>query len=68
MAILSNNNTTGTQTRVETVDPLPHPRIVLPTVTLRLRGVPAERRRIRWAADVIDNEGLGRKSSKSVFF
>ena len=32
--------------------------------TLRLRGVPAEDRRIRWAEDVVDNEGLGRKSSK----
>ncbi|MCJ1465743.1 hypothetical protein MMC07_004362 [Pseudocyphellaria aurata] len=64
MPVLSNDNATGTQTQVESVDPLPRPGSVLSTVTLRLRGVPAERRRIRWAADVIDNEGLGRKSSK----
>ena len=33
---------------------------------LRLRGAhePGERRGIRWAEDVVDNEGLGRKSSK----
>ena len=34
---------------------------------LRLRGVHPPRRRIQWAEDVIDNEGLGRKSSKGVF-
>ncbi len=47
------------------------------TATLRLRGAhdPAEGRRrqrrgpaIRWAEDVVDNEGLGRKSSKGVSF
>ena len=33
---------------------------------LRLRGAhdPSARRRIQWAEDVVDNEGLGRKSSK----
>ncbi|EFW23388.1 Type 1 phosphatases regulator ypi1 [Coccidioides posadasii str. Silveira] len=41
------------------------------TGTLRLRGEatateesPAERRHIRWAEDVVDNEGQGKKSSK----
>ncbi|MCJ1425067.1 hypothetical protein MMC29_002955 [Sticta canariensis] len=58
------NPSTGTQTQLETVDSLPHSRTVIPTLTLRLRGMPAERRHIRWASDVIDNEGLGRKSSK----
>ncbi|THX25565.1 hypothetical protein D6D10_09884 [Aureobasidium pullulans] len=36
--------------------------------TLRLRAEadaePSERRRIQWAEDVIDNEGMGKKSSK----
>lgn len=35
--------------------------------TLRLRAEPAEpseRRRIQWAEDVVDNEGMGKKSSK----
>lgn len=64
----SSNSSAGAQTQVETVDPLPHPRSAFTTVTLRLRGVPAERRHIRWATDVIDNEGLGRKSSKRMFF
>jgi len=32
--------------------------------TLRLRAEPSPRRRIRWADDVIDNEGMGKKSSK----
>ncbi|GAB7356304.1 hypothetical protein MBLNU459_g7102t1 [Dothideomycetes sp. NU459] len=36
----------------------------LPARTLRLRAEPAERRRIQWAEDVIDNEGMGKKSSK----
>ncbi len=36
-----------------------------PMGTLRLRGAPeAERRTIRWAEDVVDNEGMGRKKSK----
>ncbi|KAI9714293.1 MAG: hypothetical protein M1820_000254 [Bogoriella megaspora] len=33
-------------------------------VTLRLRGAPTEERRIQWAEDVVDNEGMGKKSSK----
>lgn len=35
--------------------------------TLRLRAEaeePSEQRRIQWAEDVIDNEGMGKKSSK----
>lgn len=43
---------TATSTRIEVAS------------TLRLRGVSAEGRRIRWAEDVVDNEGMGRKSSK----
>ncbi len=33
-------------------------------MVLRLRGADGPRRGIRWAEDVVDNEGLGRKSSK----
>ncbi|KAJ9642563.1 Type 1 phosphatases regulator ypi1 [Coniosporium apollinis] len=33
-------------------------------VTLRLRVEPVEERHIQWAEDVIDNEGMGKKSSK----
>ncbi|KAF2769652.1 hypothetical protein EJ03DRAFT_271840 [Teratosphaeria nubilosa] len=38
-----------------------------PSGTLRLRGEsaePEESPRVRWAEDVIDNEGMGKKSSK----
>jgi protein phosphatase 1 regulatory subunit 11 len=35
-----------------------------PSATLRLRAEPVESRRIQWAEDVIDNEGMGKKSSK----
>jgi protein phosphatase 1 regulatory subunit 11 len=36
-----------------------------PTGTLRLRGGPRSRPRVVWSEDVVDNEGLGRKKSKS---
>ena len=38
------------------------------TAVLRLRGAhePGTRRQIHWAEDVVDNEGLGRKSSKGM--
>lgn len=39
-----------------------------PTVTLRLRAEPAEQRHIQWAEDVVDNEGMGKKSSKGMMF
>ncbi|KAK4610601.1 Type 1 phosphatases regulator [Fulvia fulva] len=38
-----------------------------PSATLRLRGAsaePSQPRRVVWAEDVIDNEGMGKKSSK----
>lgn len=36
---------------------------------LRLRGGhTANGRSVQWADDVVDNEGLGRKSSKGAFF
>jgi hypothetical protein len=39
-------------------------------VTLRLRAEAetSERRRIQWAEDVVDNEGMGKKSSKGLLF
>ena len=49
----------GIQTQLESL-PIP------PTLTLRLRAPSVESRRIHWAEDVIDNEGLGRKKSKGV--
>ncbi|KAI9877906.1 MAG: hypothetical protein M1830_002461 [Pleopsidium flavum] len=53
---------TGSTTQLEQEDE--RPTIVVPAGTLRLRGEPAEHRRIRWAEDVIDNEGMGKKTSK----
>ncbi|KAF1964402.1 hypothetical protein BU23DRAFT_492831 [Bimuria novae-zelandiae CBS 107.79] len=50
----------GSQTQTNT-----QPTLRLPTSgTLRLRATPAERRHIQWAEDVVDNEGMGKKSSK----
>jgi hypothetical protein len=37
------------------------------TLRLRAEAEPSERRRIQWAEDVVDNEGMGKKSSKGVF-
>ncbi|KAI4208559.1 MAG: hypothetical protein LQ346_000069 [Caloplaca aetnensis] len=48
----------GSATQLETT-PLPH---LAPT--LRLRADSTDRRRIRWAEDVVDNEGMGKKKSK----
>ena len=36
-----------------------------PTGTLHLHGGPRNRPRVVWNEDVVDNEGLGRKKSKS---
>lgn len=36
----------------------------LPTATLHLRAEPEESHHVRWAEDVVDNEGMGKKSSK----
>lgn len=46
------------------VRPQPVLRLSAPSAVLRLRAEPAERRHIQWAEDVIDNEGMGKKSSK----
>lgn len=55
---------TTSQTQIET-NAAPHPRLDIPVGTLRLRATAAPNdTRVRWAEDVIDNEGLGRKRSK----
>jgi protein phosphatase 1 regulatory subunit 11 len=46
------------------VRPQPVLRLSAPSGVLRLRADPAERRHIQWAEDVVDNEGMGKKSSK----
>ncbi|KAF7508222.1 hypothetical protein GJ744_009519 [Endocarpon pusillum] len=62
-----------TQTQTIQTDAPADPSGTIEAATLRLRGAhdPAESRRqrrrgpaIRWAEDVVDNEGMGRKSSK----
>ncbi|KAI9785771.1 MAG: hypothetical protein M1839_008788 [Geoglossum umbratile] len=40
-----------------------HP-FTLPDGTLRLRGASTDERRVMWAEDVVDNEGMGKKKSK----
>ncbi|KAK4496497.1 hypothetical protein PRZ48_012477 [Zasmidium cellare] len=52
--------TSGSQTILQTDSSGPS----IPSATLRLRAEPEPQRRIQWAEDVIDNEGMGKKSSK----
>lgn len=47
--------------------PQPVLRLSAPSGMLRLRAEPTEQRHIQWAEDVVDNEGMGRKSSKGTF-
>ncbi|KAH6639636.1 type 1 phosphatases regulator YPI1 [Boeremia exigua] len=54
---------TGSHT-VQQTRPTPVLRLSAPSGVLRLRAAPEERRHIQWAEDVIDNEGMGKKSSK----
>lgn len=51
-----------------TVQTRPQPvlRLSAPSGTLRLRAEPTEQRHIQWAEDVVDNEGMGKKSSKGM--
>jgi protein phosphatase 1 regulatory subunit 11 len=52
------------QTQTETPAQTPETREQAPQI-LRLRGAHASNgRSVQWAEDVVDNEGLGRKSSK----
>jgi len=60
------SSTTGSTTVTET-EAGPSIPLDLTQATLRLRAEPEERtpaRRIQWAEDVVDNEGMGKKSSK----
>jgi protein phosphatase 1 regulatory subunit 11 len=58
---------TPTASQTQTITSLPS-QPGAPTV-LRLRGAHnPTRRRIQWAEDVVDNEGLGRKKSKGMSF
>ncbi|KAF2652481.1 hypothetical protein K491DRAFT_681329 [Lophiostoma macrostomum CBS 122681] len=61
MAMRNVPNTSGSTTQVR---PQPVLRLSAPSGTLRLRAAPAEERHIQWAEDVVDNEGMGKKSSK----
>ena len=58
----------GSQTQTETNTPADSGGEGGPTAVLRLRGAPEPmaRARVQWAEDVVDNEGLGRKSSKGM--
>lgn len=61
---------TGTPTSgSRTVEARPQPvlRLSAPSGVLRLRAEPTEQRHIQWAEDVIDNEGMGKKSSKGSY-
>ncbi|KAF1960104.1 hypothetical protein CC80DRAFT_284983 [Byssothecium circinans] len=53
-----------TTTTPTTNTPQPVLRLTAPSGTLRLRAESTEQRHIQWAEDVVDNEGLGKKSSK----
>jgi protein phosphatase 1 regulatory subunit 11 len=68
MASAATTTRTDTPTREgsRTVEARPQPvlRLSAPSGVLRLRAEPTERRHIQWAEDVIDNEGMGKKSSK----
>ncbi|KAF2266702.1 hypothetical protein CC78DRAFT_542328 [Lojkania enalia] len=68
---MSSSNIMATQNAARapggrTIEARPQPvlRLSAPSGTLRLRAEPAEERHIQWAEDVIDNEGMGKKSSK----
>lgn len=67
MAPRTQTSSTGPRTAT-TVQTTPQPvlRLSAPSGTLRLRAQPAEERHIQWAEDVIDNEGMGKKSSKGI--
>lgn len=57
------NATHGSQTILQT-QAGPSSSQHTPSATLRLRAEPQEDSHVRWAADVVDNEGMGKKSSK----
>jgi protein phosphatase 1 regulatory subunit 11 len=55
------NASTGTVAQTQTT---PSTSATSSSATLVLRAEPAQQRHIQWADDVIDNEGMGKKSSK----
>jgi protein phosphatase 1 regulatory subunit 11 len=57
----STGSATATQTQTEQYSV---PSSLVSSGHLVLRAEPAEHRHIQWADDVIDNEGMGKKSSK----
>lgn len=58
----------GSQTQTQTSTPVDSSGEGGTRVVLRLRGAhePQARARVQWAEDVVDNEGLERKSSKGM--
>lgn len=60
----------STRTVVEETQAGPSIPITRTQGTLVLRGAEREeeRRHIQWAEDVVDNEGMGKKSSKGTFY
>ncbi|CAA9964377.1 hypothetical protein CFE70_006957 [Pyrenophora teres f. teres 0-1] len=63
-SISSRTATSPSSSRTIQGRPQPVLRLSAPSGVLRLRAEPSERRHIQWAEDVIDNEGMGKKSSK----
>ncbi|KAJ5131705.1 Type 1 phosphatases regulator ypi1 [Penicillium atrosanguineum] len=68
---MSRTRQPGTNPQLQTTTESRDPSTVRLTGTLRLRGdetpstsEPSSARRIRWSEDVVDNEGMGKKSSK----
>lgn len=60
----SRTATPSNGSRTIEVRPQPVLRLSAPSGVLRLRAEPTEQRHIQWAEDVVDNEGMGKKSSK----
>jgi len=57
----ASSSATGTVAQTQTT---PSTSLISSSATLVLRAEPAQQRHIQWADDVIDNEGMGKKSSK----
>ena len=58
----------ASQTQTQTQAPVRPGAELPPTLTLRGETRRVQREGIRWASDVIDNEGMGKKSSKGESF
>lgn len=63
---MANQTSSNASSNTRTIEVRPQPvlRLSAPSGTLRLRAEPSEQRHIQWAEDVVDNEGMGKKSSK----